>query len=159
MFIKKEYKNSGNMLNIILREMQIITTLRTIFTYQIGKIFLKCEILCLRLGLLPIAVKSINWSTLMESNLIIRHDKTRCPWLSMSNLKVVVILQISFHTCEVVQATHCSFFMENVVWKLPKCLSYWALYHAGESWGAGQETERKGWEHFTRQQRIKHLKL
>ena len=53
----KKYKNSGNMLNIISREMQIITTLRTIFTYQIGKIFLKCEILCLRLGLLPIAVR------------------------------------------------------------------------------------------------------
>ena len=43
----------------------------------------------------------------------------------MSNLKVAVILQTSFHTCEVVQATHCSFFMVNVVWKLPKCLSDW----------------------------------
>ena len=147
------------MFNIISREMQIITTLKTIFTYQIGKILLKCEILCLRLGLLPITGWSINWSTPTESNLIIRHDKIRCPWLSMSNLKVAVILQTSFHTCEVVQATHCSFFMVNVVWKLPKCLSDWALHHAGDSWGAGQETERKGWGHFIRQQRIKHLKL
>ena len=147
------------MFNIISREMQIITTLKTIFTYQIGKILLKREILCLRLGLLPITGWSINWSTPTESNLIIRHDKIRCPWLSMSNLKVAVILQTSFHTCEVVQATHCSFFMVNVVWKLPKCLSDWALHHAGDSWGAGQETDRKGWEHFIRQQRIKHLKL
>ena len=115
------------MFNIISREMQIITTLKTIFTYQIGKILLKREILCLRLGLLPITGWSINWSTPTESNLIIRHDKIRCPWLSMSNLKVAVILQTSFHTCEVVQATHCSFFMVNVVWKLPKCLSDWAL--------------------------------
>ena len=67
------------MLNIISREMQIITTLKTIFTYQIGKIFLKCEILCLRLGLLPTAGWSINWSTPMESSLIVRNDKIRCP--------------------------------------------------------------------------------
>ena len=98
--LKEKYKNSGNTFNIILREMQIITTLKTIFTYQIGKIFLKCEILCLRLGLLPIAGWS--WSTPMESNLIIRNDKIRYPWLSISNLRVAVVLQTSFHTCEVV---------------------------------------------------------
>ena len=159
-FIKNKYKNSGNTLNIISREMQIITTLKTIFTYQIGKIFLKCEILCLRLGLLPIAGWS--WSTPMESNLIIRNDKIRCPWLSISNLRVAVsyrhpfthvkwcrLLTAVFHGKHCLETTEMS--IELGLIPCSRELRSW------ESWG--QETEKKRWEHYTRQPRIKHLKL